>query len=60
MKIKFNSDDKLPLNTQYKVLTITIVGLFFLKIINKYHPQVFLDECLYKIWKRKLRLIKRK
>ena len=43
MKIKFHSDEELPVNKA--------VELFFLKIINennKYYPQVFLDECLYK------------
>ena len=43
MKIKFHSDDELPVNNA--------VELFFLKIINennKYYPQVFLDGCLYK------------
>ena len=40
MKIKFNSDDKLP-------LTIAIKAIFLEN--NKYYPQIFLDECLYKI-----------
>ena len=37
MKIKFNSDDYLPLN---KILKPT-------EEYGKYYPQVFLDECLY-------------
>ena len=49
IKIKFDSDDELPLNKTIEFPTITIVvRVFFLKNI-KYYPQVFLDECLYKI-----------
>ena len=45
MKIKFNADDKLPLNKAIEISTITIV----LKAIfhENNHPQVFLDECQY-------------
>ena len=47
MKIKFNSDDELPLNKVIEIPTIAIVvRTIFLKN-NKYYPQVFLDECLY-------------
>ena len=49
MKIKFNSDDELTLNKTIEIPTIRIViRAFFLKN-NKCYPQVFLDECLYKI-----------
>ena len=49
IKIKFDSDDELRLNKTIECPTITIVvRAFFLKN-NKYYPQVFLDECLYKI-----------
>ena len=49
MKIRFNSDDELPLNKTIKIPTIAIVvRAIFLKN-NKYYPQVFLDECLYEI-----------
>ena len=41
MKIKFNSDDELPLNK-----TIVLRAIFLEN--DKYYPQVFLDECLYK------------
>ena len=43
MKIKFNSDDELPLNKTREIPT----GAVFHEN-NKYYPQVFLDECLYK------------
>ena len=55
MKIKFNSDDKLPLNKTVDIPTIKIfVRAIFLEN-KKYYPQVFLDECLYKILKWKIK-----
>ena len=47
MKIKFNSDDDLPLNKQLKshLMTITIRSAF--EEDNKLYPQVFLDDTLY-------------
>ena len=49
MKIKFNSDDELPLNKAIEIPTITvIVRAVFLKN-NRYYLQVFLGKCLYKI-----------
>ena len=49
MEIKLNSDDELFLNKMVEIPTIAIVvGAIFLEI-SKYYPQVFLDECLYKI-----------
>ena len=49
MKIKFNSDDKLPLNKTIKIYRMIIVVRVVFHEKNKYHPQVFLDECLYKL-----------
>ena len=51
MKIKFNSDNKLPLNKMVETPTITIVVRNIFLENNKYYLQVFLDECLYKILK---------
>ena len=49
MKIKFNSDAKLPLDKLKEIPTITIaVRAIFLEN-DKYYPHVFLDECLHKI-----------
>ena len=48
MKIKFNSDDELPLYKTIEIPTITIVRAAFHEN-NKYYPQVFLDECLYEL-----------
>ena len=49
MKIKFNSDDVLPLNITIEISTIIIVVRAAFHENNKYYPQVFLDECLYKL-----------
>ena len=47
MKIKFNSDYKLPLHkTIEKPTLIRFVRVVFHEN-NIYYPQVFLDECLY-------------
>ena len=48
MKIKFNSDDGLPLNKQLKfhLMTVTIRSVF--EKDGKLYPQVFLDDTLYK------------
>ena len=48
MKIKFNSDDKLPLNKKLKFLSVTIVISVF-EEDGKYYPQSFLDDCLYEL-----------
>ena len=47
MKIKFNSDDDLPLNKQLKFhnMAITIRSVF--EENGKLYPQVFLDNTLY-------------
>ena len=49
MKIKFHSDDELPPNKTIKIpKMIIVVGAVFHEN-NKYYPQVFLDEYLYKL-----------
>ena len=47
MKIKFDSDDDLPLNKPLKFPTMTIVVRSVFEDKGKYYPQVYLDECLY-------------
>ena len=49
MKIKFNSDDDLPLNKslKFRLMTITIRHIF--KEDGKLYPQVFLDDTLYEL-----------
>ena len=49
MKIKFNSDDELPLNKTIEILRMIIVVRAAFHENNKYYPQRFLDECLYKL-----------
>ena len=49
MKIKFNSDDNLPLNKVRKLDNLTIVVRSFFQEVSKYHTQVFLVECLYEL-----------
>ena len=47
MKIKFQSDDDLPLSKikNIPVYVIIVRGVF--KEDNKYYPQVLLHECFY-------------
>ena len=49
MKIKFNSDDDLPLNKPLKfhLMTITIRSIF--EEDGKLYPQLFLDDTLYEL-----------
>ena len=49
MKIKFNSDDELPLNETVEITTIAIVVRAASHENNKYYTQVFLEKCLYKL-----------
>ena len=49
MKIKFNSDDKLPLNKKLKFHNITITIRAVFKEDGKLYPQVFLDNTLYEL-----------
>ena len=49
MNIKFNSDDDLPLNKQLKFINLTIIVRSAFEEDGKYYPQIFLDECLYKL-----------
>ena len=49
MKIKFNSDDSLPVNKllKFHLMTITIRSVF--EEDGKLYPQVFLDDTLYEL-----------
>ena len=46
MKIKFNSDDNLPLNKILKLHNLTIIIRSVFEEDSKYYPQVFLDDLL--------------
>ena len=48
-KIKFNSDDNLPLNKPLKFYQMTITIRCVISEDNKLYPQVFLDEALYSL-----------
>ena len=43
MKIKFNSDDDLPLNKQLKFHNVTITIRSVFEESNKFYPQLFLE-----------------
>ena len=49
LKIKFDSDDNLPVNKilKFRILKIIIRNIF--EKVDKYYPQIFLDDCLYEI-----------
>ena len=48
-KIKFNSDDNLPLKKTLKFHTITVTIRCVFSEDNKLYPQVFLDEVLFSL-----------
>ena len=49
MKVKFNSDDNLPLNKILKPHNLTPVVRSVFQEDKKYYPQVFSEECLYEL-----------
>ena len=49
MRIKFNSDEDLPLNKIVKLRMLTIIVRCVFEEDGKYYPQVFLDDCLYEV-----------
>ena len=49
MKIKFNSDDNLPLNKQFKFHNMTIIIRSVFEDDGKLCLQVFLDDTLYEL-----------
>ena len=49
MKIKFNSDDILPLNKTLEIHTMTVTIRYVISEDNKLYPQVFLDKALYSL-----------
>ena len=46
MKIKFNSDEELPLNKTIEICSMMAVVN---NLNDKYYPQCFLDECCIKL-----------
>ena len=49
MKIKFNSDDDLPLNKLPKFHLMTIIIRSVFNEYGKFYPQLFLDDTLYEL-----------
>ena len=49
MKIKFNSEDSLPLNKTPKLYNMTIIVRSVFEEDGQFYPQVYLDECLYEL-----------
>ena len=49
MKIRFNSNDNLPLNKPLKFYQMTVTIRYAFSEGNKLYPQVFLDEALYSL-----------
>ena len=49
MKIKFNSNDHIPLNKQLNFPFITVIIRIIFEKDDKYYPQRFLDECFYEV-----------
>ena len=49
MKIKFNSDDDLPLNKPLKIHSMTTVIRSVFEQDGKLYPQVFLNDTLYEL-----------
>ena len=48
MKIKFDTDDSLPLNKPLKLHRLTIGFRCIYEEDGKFYPQLYLDNCLYK------------
>ena len=49
MRIKFDSDDNLPLNTMLKFRVLAIVIRSIFEKDGRYYPQIFLGDSLYEI-----------
>ena len=49
MKIKFNSDDDLPLNKILKFRLMTITTRHVFEKDGELYPQVFIDDTLYEL-----------
>ena len=49
MKIKFNSDDDMPLNKPLKFYTLTIIIKPVFEEDGRLYPQLFLDDTLYEL-----------
>ena len=48
-RIGVNTDDDTPLNKEIKFPTLTMIIRFVFQNDKKLCPQIYLDECLYKL-----------
>ena len=51
MKIKFDSDDYLPLDKPLKLRMLTIIVRSLFEEDAEFYPQVYLDRDLFGLWK---------
>ena len=49
IKIKFNTDDNLPLNKPLKLHMLTIIVRCIFEEDGKFSPQLYIDDCLYEV-----------
>ena len=49
MKIKFNTDDNLPLNKPLKLHLLTIIVKCIFEEDGRFYLQLYLDDCLYEL-----------
>ena len=49
MKIKFNTDDNLPLNKPLKLHLLTILVRCIFQEDDKFYPQLYLHDCLFEL-----------
>ena len=49
MKIKFDTDDKLPLNKPLKLHLLTLIVRCISEEDGKFYPQLYLDKFLYEL-----------
>ena len=47
MKVKFNTDDNLPLNKPLKLHLLTIIFSYIFEEDGKFYLRLYLDDCLY-------------
>ena len=48
-KLKFDTDDDLPLNKPLNLYMLTIIVRFVFEDERKFYPQVLSDECLHEL-----------
>ena len=49
MKIRFESDDHLPLGKTFNIVNLIIVAESVLEKDGKFYPQIVLHECAYQL-----------